>query len=31
VTGQIFETAEEEDLDANGLGDGSHNWIVAEE
>jgi hypothetical protein len=31
VAGQIFETAKEEDFDANGLGDGSHNWIVAEE
>jgi hypothetical protein len=29
VAGEIFETAEEEDFDANGLGDGGHNWIVA--
>lgn len=28
VAGKIFETAEEQDLDANGLRDGGHNWIV---
>jgi hypothetical protein len=30
VAGKVFETAEEEDFDADGLGDGGHNWIVAE-
>jgi hypothetical protein len=30
VTGKIFETAEEEDFDANGLGDRGHDWIVTE-
>ena len=28
MAGEVFETAEEEDLHANGLGDGGHNWIV---
>ena len=28
MSGEVFEAAEEEDLDANGLGDGGHNWIV---
>jgi hypothetical protein len=28
VAGKIFETAEEQDLGANGLRDGGHNWIV---
>lgn len=30
VTGKIFETAEEEDFDADGLGDSGHDWIVTE-
>ena len=30
VASQVFETAEEEDLDTDGLGDSGHNWIVAE-